>query len=231
MRKNVIITEQQLGGLVNDLINMALTGFTSDEKKDDTSNGGSTGTAPTDFKDSVNKIIDNLEGGYYHPDMLRSGKVSGNMGNSGETMMGMDRIRGSSFAETPAGVKFWGLIDDANARQNWKYNYMGGSLEPQLRDLVAEMIKPEFERLSKTYLSSEAQKIVKDSPELTFNFVYATWNGSGWFQKFARKINDAVEDGIKNPDELIKIAIDTRKESGNSFIAKSGDKISKILSV
>lgn len=38
MGRNVIITEQQLGGLVNDLINMALTGFTSNEKKADTSN-------------------------------------------------------------------------------------------------------------------------------------------------------------------------------------------------
>ena len=67
--------------------------------------------------------------------------------------------------------------------------------------------------------------------KLTFNFIYATWNGGGWFQKFARDINDAVEDGITNPDDLIKVAIKSRRESGNSLIAKSGNIMSKLFNV
>jgi hypothetical protein len=228
MGRNIIISEQQLGGLVNDLIDMALTG--PPKKANPETSTDSTEGTPTDFQDSVNKVIDNFEGGYYHPDMMRDGRASG-MGDSGETMMGMDRKHGAIFAKTPAGIKFWELIDNANARKNWKYNYMGGPLESELRTLVAEQIKPEFEKLCNTYLSSEAREIVKNSPELTFHFIYATWNGSGWFQKFARQINDAVSKGTKDPKELAKIAIDSRKESGNSLIAKSGNIMSKVLNV
>ena len=40
------------------------------------------------------------------------------------------------------------------------------------------------------YLSPEARKIVESNPNLMFHFVYGTWNGPGWFRKFAMKIND-----------------------------------------
>jgi hypothetical protein len=232
MKKVIRLTEQDLtdvikkvlGNLQNNILNI---GLDKDSKTDSVSSSNNT---PTDFNTAVNKVIDKFEGGYYHPDMVKDGRLKGaSLGDSGETMMGMDRKHGSSFAKTPAGEKFWDLIDGEKARKNWKYNYMGGSLEPQLRSLVSEMIKPEFDRLSNTYLDPEARKIVKNSPELTFHFIYATWNGPGWFQKFARKINDAVKNGEKNPDELVKIAIDSRKASGNSLIAKSGNIMSKVF--
>jgi hypothetical protein len=93
------------------------------------------------------------------------------------------------------------------------------------------MIKPEYDSLSSKYLSSEAREIVKKSPDLTFNFIYATWNGSGWFQTFAKKINDAVSKGITNPSELTKIAIDARIKSGNSVIAQTGKKMSDLMGI
>jgi hypothetical protein len=225
--------EEKMGGMLQGLLSTIFKQKDIDvlkgKKTDDDS---SSKTIPTDFNAAVNKVIDNFEGGYYHPDMVKDGRLKGGgLGDSGETMMGMDRKHGASFAKTSAGEKFWGLIDNENARKNWKYNYMGGSLENQLRTLVGEMIKPEFDKLSNTYLDPEAREIVKNSPELTFHFIYATWNGSGWFQKFARKINEAVKNGEKNPDELVKIAIDSRKGSGNSFIAKSGNIMSKVFNV
>ena len=202
----------------------------SDNKTSDVetkSDSSSTDTGqPTNFEKEVNKVIDNLEGGYYHPDMNKS-----DMGKSGETMMGMDRKYGVGFTQTSAGKEFWKLIDDSNARNNWKWNYMGGPLEGRLRKLVVRMIQPEYEKLSNRYLNENARKIVNKSPNLMFHFIYATWNGSGWFQKFAKKINEAVDKGVTKISDLESIAMKSRKESGNSIIASGGQKISKLLGI
>jgi hypothetical protein len=108
---------------------------------------------------------------------------------------------------------------------------MGGPLESRLRKLVVKMIQPEYERLSNSYLSEEAREIVNKSPNLMFHFIYATWNGSGWFQKFAKKINEAVDKGVTKISDLESIAMKSRKESGNSIIASGGQKISKLLGI
>ena len=186
----------------------------------------------TNFDELVSKVIDNFEGGYYHPVMEKDGRHPGGvMGDSGETMMGMDRKHGKGFAQTTAGQEFWKLIDDSGAKNNWKWNYMGGPLESKLRKLVSQQIKPVYDDLSNRYLKPKAREIVKNNPDLTFHFIYATWNGPGWFQKFAKKINDAVDNGITNPTELGKIAMKSRKESGNSIIARGGEKMTKLLGI
>jgi hypothetical protein len=71
---------------------------------------------------------------------------------------------------------------------------------------------------------------------LLFHFIYATWNGSGWFQKFAKDINAAVAQGITNTDALLKVAMHSRTKEGltkgsapNSLIAQGGNKIEKIV--
>lgn len=185
----------------------------------------------TEFDKIVEDVINRLEGGYYHPDMKSDGRcpTCGRMGDSGETMFGMDRKHGVNFAKSSAGQEFWEIIDDSGARNNWKWNYKGGNLAPRLKRLVTKMIQPAYENLSQRYLSPEAQKIVNSNPGLIFNFAYATWNGPGWFQKFAKKVNDAVKNGIKDPEELTKVAIDARLNSGNSIIAQGGRKVSNII--
>jgi hypothetical protein len=204
-----------------------------EEDSDDSGSDYTSSLTNTDFKQSVNKVIDTLEGGYYHPNMVKDGRLKSSykMGKSGETMMGMDRKYGAGFAQTSAGKEFWKLIDDANAKNNWKWNYMGGPLESRLRALVTKMIQPEYERLSNRYLDEKAREIVKKSPNLMFHFIYATWNGAGWFQKFANKINEAVNDGVTKISDLESIAMKSRKESGNSIIASGGQKISKLLGI
>jgi murein DD-endopeptidase MepM/ murein hydrolase activator NlpD len=194
------------------------------------------GVAATDFNKIIDIIIDNLEGGYYHPDMLQDGRVKDSRyGSSGETMFGMDRKAGNT-ERTQAGREFWALIDAENARQKWPWNYMGGNLAPQLKAKVAEIMKPNFEDYLGRYMSEEARKIVMSNAGLTFNFAYAVWNGPGWFQRFARVINEKVANGVTDPKELLKIAVDTRKNwssssnSANSLIAQGGRKIEKIVS-
>ena len=237
MARVIRLTEQEFKGILSDLIKMSLGGYnqkddskTQDSEDDETETSTSdieyNKLSSTDFEKQVNKVIDNLEGGYYHPNMNKS-----DMGKSGETMMGMDRKHGTGFAQTSAGKEFWKLIDDANAKNNWKHYYMGGPLESRLRKLVVKMIQPEYERLSNSYLSKEAREIVNKSPNLMFHFIYSTWNGSGWFQKFAKKINESVDKGVTKISDLESIAMKSRKESGNSIIASGGQKISKLLGI
>lgn len=231
------LNEQSIGGLVDMLQMLNVIGpLKSDDKSSspDVKEKPQVNKQPvgqTDFDKIVQDVIDNLEGGYYHPNMTKDGRLKskGGMGNSGETMFGMDRKHGKGFAQSSAGREFWGLIDKAGASENWDYNYRGGSLENRLKPLVTKMIQPVYDSLSKQYLSDEARKIVQSDPKLTFNFAYATWNGPGWFQKFAKKINQAVEDGITDPEELAKVAIDARLQSGNSLIAQGGRKVSKVM--
>lgn len=184
------------------------------------------------FEDIVAEVIDELEGGYYHPDMLRDGRIrDSRYGNSGETMMGIDRKAGGKINNTPEGIKFWQLIDNANARRNWKWNYRGGNLENELRRLAGLMIKRYYDDYSNRWLSDKTKKIVNSNRKLLFNFIYAVWNGPGWFKKFAKIINDAVDSGIKNGDILAELFIKSRIQSGNSLIAQGGRKIAKILNI
>ena len=222
MARVIRLTEQEFSGLISDLIKMTIGGGNEEEEEEEENDDSST----TDFDKEVDKVIDNLEGGYYHPNMKKS-----NMGKSGETMMGMDRKYGVGFTQTSAGKEFWKLIDDAKTKNNWVWNYMGGPLESRLRKLVVKMIQPEYEKLSNNYLSKEAREIVNKSPNLMFHFIYATLNGPKWFQKFADKINEAVNNGVTKISDLESIAMKSRKESGNSTIASGGQKISKLLGI
>ena len=183
-----------------------------------------------DFNTIVGQVIDQLEGGYYHPDMLKDGRVKdARYGSSGETMFGIDRLNGGSLNTSPAGIEFWNLIDTAKASQTWKWNYKGGDLAPKLKTLVGEMMKPTYETLSKTYLSSEAKQLVDSDKRLTFNFVYAVWNGAGWFKGFATKVNAAVASGTTDLNKLYDIVIQARTTSTNSLMSQGGKKIEEFL--
>lgn len=183
------------------------------------------------FDEMTGKIIDKFEGGYYHPDMIKDGRIQskGKMGDSGETMMGIDRKHGGTINTSSDGKKFWDSIDNAGAKDKWKYDYRGGPMESELRKLVIKMIKPFYSDYVSRYLSSEASKIVNDNPSLMFHFIYAVWNGPGWFRKFSTVINDSVKKGMTDPKKLAEIAIRSRIDSGNSLIAKNGKKMSDLI--
>lgn len=187
------------------------------------------GVAATDFNKMVNLIINKIEGGYYHPQMSKDGRANG-MGSSGETMFGIDRQNGNWESRSEAGREFWRIIDNAKASESWTYNYMGGPYESQLRNLAAEMIKGDYITNVSNYLSPESQQIVNSSAKLTFDFIYASYNGSGWFRRFANEMNNSVANGTTDPEELSRRMIASRKSSSNNLIAKSGRKIEQIVS-
>ena len=231
---NIRATPEFLTKLLADVKGLNLTPESLKEfmKKNVISGGGGT-IDVKDFQSIINTIIDNLEGGYYNPDMLRDGRVTDSRyGNSGETMFGIDRKNGPE-SDTPAGQKFWTLIDAQPDKANWKNEYMAKdkpALYNELRELVGEMMKPLFEKYTKTYLTPESVAIVSKDPELTFHFVYATFNGAGWFQKFAKVINTAVASGNTNPQSLLSLAMQDRVGTNSSLMNQVGAKVAKITS-
>jgi hypothetical protein len=189
------------------------------------------------FKALTDVVISKMEGGYYHPDMLKDGRVKDKRyGGSGETMFGIDRLKGGSINDTTAGRKFWGAIDDSNGRKNWRWNYLGGNLKPKLIDSVSEMMYPQFNDNSRRYLSKASQDLIAKDDRLIFNFIYATWNGPGWFKKFATDFNSKVASGERNLDKLVQYTIDSRTKEGlrsgsspNSLIKQGGEKIAGFI--
>ena len=240
-KKVVRLTEQDLVNIIKKMIG-GMAGVSLDDlgknntevSTDTTSTQTttpSTSGKPSSFRSAVDKIIDNFEGGYYHPDMLKDGRVKDRRyGGSGETMFGMDRQAGKQ-EKTSAGREFWSLIDNENARKNWRHNYMlqdNQALALKLKDLIVQIMEPLFIKNMDRFLTPEAKEIVKNNPKLYFNFAYATYNGEGWFEKFAKIINSEVAKGNTNPESLVDIDIMNRKNSGNSLIAQGARKLDQL---
>jgi len=221
MKKNVIISEDQLEDLLRGLMG-AFSGDFSDKLVDKdllksvepTSSKKVTGSIVDDkFKEITKTIINNLEGGYYHPEFKITGAKSTSgknispskftaMGKSGETMFGIDRKHGGTINTSGGGSEFWSMIDNAQKNGRWPYNYSGGELKDKLTSIVSKIMKEQYKKNAENFLSKEARSIVENNPKLLFNFAYASWNGPGYFKKFAKKVNDSVSMGITNPEEL-----------------------------
>jgi hypothetical protein len=237
-KKVVRLTEQDLVDVIKKMIggmagvSLDNLGKNNTEVSKDTTSTPSTPGKQSNFRSAVDKIIDNFEGGYYHPDMLKDGRVrDSRYGGSGETMFGMDRQAGKQ-ENTSAGREFWSLIDNENARKNWRHNYMledKPAMASKLKDLIVQIMEPLFIKNMDRFLTPEAKEIVKNNPKLYFNFAYATYNGEGWFEKFAKIINSEVAKGNTNPESLVDIDIMNRKNSGNSLIAQGARKLDKII--
>jgi hypothetical protein len=253
MGKDIILTEQQINNLLGSILQGILGSTNIDNKSDvdlksnikpdevnkeikSTSSGVS-----TDFNEMIDKIIDNFEGGYYDPVTMKSAA----MGDSGETMYGMD-AKASDMLQTSAGKQFWDLIHEDKQKNPscWKLEYdpakssgkcSNPSLARQLKNLIAQIMKPEYDKLSNQYLTPEAKDIVNSTPELLFNFTYLVWNGAGFFKKFSNVLNDKVKSGIKDPKELAKIMIDYRKNFSeyssfaNNLTRRGGRQMEKAL--
>lgn len=189
-------------------------------------------------EDIVYLIIDNIEGGYYHPDM-KSRLTNGDaLGNSGETMYGIDRVNGAPlFANgTPQAVQFWQIVDTnfgSHHADTAYYNDMAdgrkktpASVGAQLKPLAAAMIINAFEKNAQ-YLSEGAREIVFNNPRLLLQFLYATYNGSGNFQTFANVVNAAYSNGERSAMAFWNLVQDARRNKGGLF-AVGADRLDAI---
>lgn len=186
-------------------------------KKDISSylNKTNSGSVDSKWDNVTKKVIDEFEGGYWNP---KCGHNTSGMGKSTETMFGLDRYNGN-IESTPEGKEFFKLIDkektDLGMKQfckKWTWGYRGGQLENRLKTLAAEIMKHHYDNNSKNYFSPELKKRVESNDRLLMHFSYASWNGPGFFQKFAKSLDDGIKSG-KSDEELVKQAISDRKSS------------------
>ena len=187
------------------------------------------------------RVIRELEGGYYHPQMLRDGRIrDSRYSTSGETLYGIDRKAGSPATTNPPPARqFWALIDSQGASTRWKWCYLpSGTLRDKLTYLAAGIMEPEYKDNLSNYIGDRNLiNIINSHDGLLYNFIYATWNGPGWFKGFARVIKAAYDKGMTNPNQLAKIFVAKRIDNrgiignskNNSLIAQNGVKIAKNL--
>lgn len=184
----------------------------------------------------INEIINRIEGGYYHPDMKAKLRGGENMLSSGETMFGIDRKNGGNINSSAEGVAFWNLIDanysDKHGNTAYYNDMADGKKIPanvgkQLRQYVEQIIMNLF-NTNVRFLSDGAKKIVLSSPELLLQFLYACWNGSGNFQKFANIVNAAYQNGERNAKQLYNLVQEARRSRGGLW-KKGADKLDIIV--
>lgn len=200
----------------------------TDKTEDSYLNDKSSGSVDSKWMKVTKKVIDKFEGGYWNgstPKNVQTSKLGicsnhpdGSMGASTETMFGLDRYNGS-IEKTSDGQEFFRLIDKqkkdlgmAQFCKKWKWNYKGGELEDTLKTLAAKVMKHSYDRNAGNYFSPELRKRVESNDRLLMHFSYASWNGPGFFQKFAKSLNDEVKKG-KSDKELLSQAITDRKST------------------
>lgn len=187
----------------------------------------------------IDYIINNIEGGYYHPDMKEANPTKfAVMGISGETMYGLDRKNGAGSAVTnsDAGKKFWALIDqyygNHHGDTSWYGDMADGKHVPalvgqQLRQYTHEIISQMYNSYAGKYLSDGAWSVIMSSPQLQLQFLYAVWNGPAHFKTFADLVNAAYSNGTRSAAALYQLVSDARRAKGGLF-AIGADKLDKI---
>jgi hypothetical protein len=170
-----------------------------------------------------------LGGGYFHPDMYIVNPVMfKGYENSGETFLDIDLKNGGSINVCDAGIKFWDIIHGVDAQHNWSWNYFGGDLLPQLSQLASQMIFPEYRTLLNSYLSKTLADIVNQDAALTFNFLYATFNGAGYFKYFAAAFDIYVnKQGVTDPKILMDKMIYERENISAKIFGENAVKLLK----
>jgi hypothetical protein len=200
------------------------------------SSSNTSGSVESKWMDVTEKVIDNFEGGYWNYWECKNHPWHSMYKNSGETLFGLDRKAGNIEKLAPEGREFFRLIDEEKKKMGmskfcskWTYNYRGGDLEQKLKDLAAKTMFGQYEKNMSNYVRDpETKKRIEGNEGLLLHMSYATWNGPGHFQKFAKKLEDAVKQG-KSDEELLDIAKDNRTETFTGAWAKATAKVNSLI--
>jgi hypothetical protein len=190
------------------------------------------GGGDSNFMDITKRVISNFEGGYWNP--FCSSHPKSSMGKSTETMFGLDRYNGN-IESTSEGREFFKIIDDEkkemgakssgsgknmkwtnmdNFCKKWKWNSRGGEHEQKLKELATIIMKRAFDRNMSNFVKNpKTKRKIMNNKGLLVHMSYATWNGPGFFQKFAKKLDQGVEQGMSDK-ELIDLAVQSRASTG-----------------
>jgi len=229
--------EQLTGDTSDDTSSTSSTDKTSTTDKSDEELTNSSGS--DDFLDVTKKVIDKFEGGYWNRDRKdpESKKCMNHpyqamYDNSGETMFGLDRRAGNIENLSPEGKEFFKIIDDEKKKlgmdafcKKWTWGYLGGELNGKLKDLAAKIMKQQYEKNMASFVKNpETKKKIESNRGLMLHMSYATWNGPGFFKKFAKALEDGVNKGASTK-ELIDIAKQSRTKNIGGAWAKGTVKV------
>jgi hypothetical protein len=208
----------------------------SSDSSKKTSSSSSSGSVESKWMEITKKVIDNFEGGYWNYWECKNHPWHSMYRKSGETMFGLDRKAGDIENLGPEGKEFFKLIDDekkklgmSNFCNKWTYNYRGGDLEEKLKDLAARLMFHEYEKNMSNYIKNpETKKRIEGNDGLLLHMSYATWNGPGYFKKFAEKLDNAVKEG-KTDEQLLDVAKNSRTSSFTGDWAKATAKVNSMI--
>ena len=252
----VRLTEQELADLIakqlidpkgDNLIGNVIKGILGGKSSSDTdgksssttttsSSSSSSGSVESKWMDVTKKVIDNFEGGYWNYWECKNHPWHSMYKKSGETLFGLDRKAGNIENLAPEGREFFRLIDEEKKKMGmsefcskWTYNYRGGNLEEKLKDLAAKTMFGQYEKNMSNYVKDpETKKRIEGNEGLLLHMSYATWNGPGYFKKFAEQLERAVKEG-KSDEELLDIAKDGRTSSFTGHWAKATNKVNNLI--
>jgi hypothetical protein len=244
MSKKFIITEEERNQIkslykinegAGDIIPLLIKSIFSSDDEESTDDQGSeesylnntsSGTVDSKWDKITEKVIDEFEGGYWNP---KCGHTTKGMGKSTETMFGLDRYNGN-WESTQDGKKFFRIIDNQKTKlglksfcKTWTHSYKGGNLEDTLKTLASKIMKNQYDINSKKF-SPELKERVESNDRLLLHFAYACWNGPGYFEKFAKSLENGVKSD-KSDEKLIKQAISDRQNS----VLNHQDKVASVM--
>lgn len=172
-------------------------------------------------------VIDNFEGGYYHPDMKKNFKPSDQkkLGDSGETLFGEDRKHGAQLSKYYEWKDFWAFVDADRAKNPklWRYNYKPtGDFGKELKRLASAIMYKWFSYLAGKYILISSMDEIANDDRLLIHFSYASWNGEGWFRTYSKALNAAIQKFPNDKERIYREAIKARTESPNAVIRQQG---------
>lgn len=175
-------------------------------------------------------VIDNLEGGYYHPRMKAKMSEADQkiMGDSGETMFGLDRKHGIQLSVYPEWNLFWATVDKAQPPY-WKHYFRGGDKEKELNKLASEIMYKWFCHLSTKYINEKGQQAIAQDERLMIHFSYASWNGEKWFERFSKILNGAVKSYPNDKNKIWETCISARTNSSNAVIRRQAKNMLNLI--
>lgn len=234
-KKVVRITEQQLAKVIGNFLKSFKKGEKGGSSSNSTSSLGS-GNVQSRWNEITKKVIDNFEGGYWNYWQCKNHPWNSIFRKSGETMFGLDRKAGKIEDISSDGKEFFRIIDDEKNKlgmstfcNKWKYDFRGGELEDRLKNLASKIMYGQYEKnMSNFVRDPETRKRIEGNDGLLLHMSYATWNGPGFFRKFADKLEKGVKAG-KSDQELIDIAKNSRTGSFTGGWAKANTKVNALI--
>ena len=214
------------------------------------------GASNTDINYLISAVINNLEGGYYDPATHFSSLNARSQqlyATSGETMFGIDIVNGIGYRryDPIAWDTFWsdiwtaqgytvtgtigsrtGISRSGTASRPWSLNYMPRGLPAdKLYRLAASFMSKAADNIFKSNnIDPNLERIIKSDGRLYYNFLYAVWNGTGWFRGWITYISQKYASGITSSSELTKLFVEDRRNGGVASIPNANASAKQLIS-